>query len=107
LYIQTKDPNYLKMGLQFADKQWGSPEGPRVRPNHTGFTQRGLTWQTRMWIDDMFMITAVQSQAYRATGDRKYIDPRGQRNGCIPRFVATPKRFVLSCSGRSVFLGPR
>ncbi len=27
-----------------------------------------------MWIDDMFMITAVQSQAYRATNDKKYIE---------------------------------
>jgi len=27
-----------------------------------------------MWIDDMFMITAVQVQAYRATGDKKYIE---------------------------------
>ncbi len=74
LYIQTKDPNYLKMGLQFADKQWGSPEGPRVTPESYKFYEQGLTWQTRMWIDDMFMITAVQSQAYRATGDKKYIE---------------------------------
>ena len=28
----------------------------------------------RVWIDDMFMITTIQSQAYLATGDRKYID---------------------------------
>jgi rhamnogalacturonyl hydrolase YesR len=27
-----------------------------------------------MWIDDMYMITAVQVQAYRATGDLKYIE---------------------------------
>ena len=27
-----------------------------------------------VWIDDMFMITTIQSQAYLATGDRKYID---------------------------------
>src|SRR5262245_54557516 len=27
-----------------------------------------------MWIDDMYMITMIQSQAYRATKDRKYID---------------------------------
>jgi len=25
-----------------------------------------------MWIDDMFMITAAQVQAYRATGEKKY-----------------------------------
>ena len=27
-----------------------------------------------MWIDDMYMITIVQTQAYRVTNDRKYID---------------------------------
>jgi unsaturated rhamnogalacturonyl hydrolase len=35
---------------------------------------QGLSWQTRFWIDDMYMITIAQAQAYRATGDRKYID---------------------------------
>jgi rhamnogalacturonyl hydrolase YesR len=62
------------MGKAIADKQWGTPEGPHVKPESQGYADRGLTWQTRMWIDDMFMITAVQSQAYRATGDKAYID---------------------------------
>ena len=34
----------------------------------------GLSQQTRFWIDDMYMITALQAQAFRATGDRTYID---------------------------------
>ena len=33
-----------------------------------------MTWQTRLWIDDMFMITMVQAQAFRATGERAYMD---------------------------------
>lgn len=74
LYLQTKDKRYLDMGKQLADKQWGPPEGPRVRPESYRFYEKGLTWQTRLWIDDMFMITAVQSQAFRATGDRMYVD---------------------------------
>ncbi|NLR65943.1 glycosyl hydrolase [Chitinophaga varians] len=74
LYIQTKDKRYLDMGKAIADKQWGTPEGPHVKPESQGYKDRGLTWQTRMWIDDMFMITAVQSQAYRATGDKEYIN---------------------------------
>jgi rhamnogalacturonyl hydrolase YesR len=37
-------------------------------------TPDGLTSETRFWIDDMYMITAVEVQAYRATGDTKYID---------------------------------
>jgi len=74
LYMQTKDSRYLTMGKTIADKQWGPPEGPRVTPESHKFYNQGYTWQTRLWIDDMFMITALQSQAYRATGDQKYID---------------------------------
>jgi unsaturated rhamnogalacturonyl hydrolase len=31
-------------------------------------------WQTRLWIDDMYMITLLQAQTFLATGDKKYID---------------------------------
>lgn len=74
LYQQTKDARYLAIGKRFADKQWGPPEGKRVTDDSRRFYAKGYTWQTRLWIDDMFMITAVQSQATRATGDRSYID---------------------------------
>jgi unsaturated rhamnogalacturonyl hydrolase len=59
---QTKDPKYLDLGKSFADRQWENP------------TPDGLTSETRFWIDDMYMITAVQVQAFRATGDSKYLD---------------------------------
>jgi rhamnogalacturonyl hydrolase YesR len=62
IYIETKDKKYLDLGKTIADRQWETPDAG------------GLTSETRFWIDDMFMITAVQVQAYRATGDRKYID---------------------------------
>jgi unsaturated rhamnogalacturonyl hydrolase len=62
LYIQTKDPRYLSLGTQIADKQWESP------------LPDGLSSQTRFWIDDMYMVTALQVQAYRATRDAKYLD---------------------------------
>lgn len=74
LYIQTKEQKYFDLGISIADKQWGPPEGPRVTEMSHVYYAQGLTWQTRMWIDDMFMITAVQSQAYRATGNPVYID---------------------------------
>ncbi|TZF81080.1 glycosyl hydrolase [Pedobacter sp. BS3] len=74
LYRQTKDKRYLDLGQHIADKQWGPPEGKRVVPQSYIFYNRGLTWQTRLWIDDMFMINALQAQAYRATGDSKYIN---------------------------------
>ncbi|HKT25941.1 MAG TPA: glycoside hydrolase family 88 protein [Terriglobales bacterium] len=62
IYIETKDPKYPELGKSIADAQWQDP------------TADGLTSQTRYWIDDMYMITAVEVQAYRATGDRKYLD---------------------------------
>ena len=34
----------------------------------------GLSHETRYWIDDMYMLTILQLQAYRATGDKKYLD---------------------------------
>jgi unsaturated rhamnogalacturonyl hydrolase len=72
LYLQTKLTKYLDLGLIYADSQWTLPEN--AKPEEKAFATDGYSWQTRIWIDDMFMITAVQSQAYRATGDRKYID---------------------------------
>ena len=60
--IQTKDPAELKDGLFWADRQWESPQ-----PD-------GLSAETRFWIDDMYMLTMLQLEAYRATGDRKYLD---------------------------------
>lgn len=74
LYLQTKDKKYLDLGISIAEKQWGPPEGPRVKEESHEFYKQGYTWQTRLWIDDMYMITALQAQAFRATGDQKYID---------------------------------
>lgn len=76
LYMQTKDRKYFDMGIRFADVQWSVPvDSPQVVKNeYQKFLDKGLTWQTRYWIDDMYMITMVQSKAYQATGDRKYVD---------------------------------
>src|ERR1051325_328424 len=72
IYIQTKDQRYLDIGQNLADKQWDPPS--TLNSNQQAAVSRGLSWHTRFWIDDMFMITAVQVQAYRATGDAKYAD---------------------------------
>ncbi len=96
LYMQTQEKKYLDLGLSMADFQWAVPEynWPMKHPllgkffpgNRPGmengklsdqgkkYMADGYTWQTRLWIDDMFMITMAQAQAYRATNDRKYID---------------------------------
>jgi unsaturated rhamnogalacturonyl hydrolase len=65
IYIETKDQKYLDLGKQIVDEQWKDP------------TADGLSSQTRFWIDDMYMITIVEVQAYRATGDAKYLDRAG------------------------------
>jgi rhamnogalacturonyl hydrolase YesR len=62
IYLQTKQQKYLDLGKGLADKQWDNP------------TPDGITKEARYWIDDMFMITAVQVQAFRATNDQKYLD---------------------------------
>lgn len=72
LYMLTKNPEYLELGLAYADSQWEVPED--AKPEEKEWADKGYSWQTRIWIDDMFMITAVQAQAFRATNDRKYID---------------------------------
>jgi rhamnogalacturonyl hydrolase YesR len=74
IYLQTGDKKYLEMGKMLADKQWETPAGGKLNSNVTAWVERGLSWHTRFWIDDMFMITMVQSQAGRATGDAKYLD---------------------------------
>ena len=89
-FPQTRN-EYLDFGLAYADNQWN----PLTRAefdarfnssayNHTStlfkmsdgdwakweeYIKNGYSWQTRLWIDDMFMITALQLQAWQATKD--------------------------------------
>jgi unsaturated rhamnogalacturonyl hydrolase len=62
IYLQTKEQRYLDLGKRLADKQWEDPQSD------------GLTAQTRYWVDDMYMITMAQLQAFRATNDAKYLN---------------------------------
>jgi len=72
LYQITKEKRYSELGLPYADKQWEVPED--AKPEQKEWAKKGYTWQTRLWIDDMYMITIVQTQAYKVTGDLKYMD---------------------------------
>jgi rhamnogalacturonyl hydrolase YesR len=62
IYLETKDKRIRAQGLFFADAAW------------TNATPDGITAEARYWVDDMYMITALQVQAFRATHDRKYLD---------------------------------
>ena len=72
LYKITKDQRYLDLGLPYADTQWQLPAN--AKPKEREWDQKGYSWQTRLWIDDMYMITIVQTHAYKVTNDSKYID---------------------------------
>lgn len=71
-YKVTKDKKYLDLGLPYADTQWELPQ--QATEQEKAYAAKGFSWQTRLWIDDMFMITIIQSQAYHVTGDVKYIN---------------------------------
>lgn len=62
IYRQTGDTRFRDLGLQLADAQWENT------------TPDGITMEARYWIDDMYMIPALQVQAYRVTRDLKYLD---------------------------------
>jgi unsaturated rhamnogalacturonyl hydrolase len=81
LHIQSRDARYLAIGRTIADRQWAPPAAERLaalKPEDRQMVEQavkdGLSQQTRFWIDDMYMITLLQVQAFRATGNRVYID---------------------------------
>jgi unsaturated rhamnogalacturonyl hydrolase len=64
--LETKDKKIQSRGLVFADAQWQS-----VTPD-------GITAEARYWVDDLYMITALQVQAFRSTHEPKYLDRAAQ-----------------------------
>lgn len=69
IYLLNHRKDLLDLGLGFADRQWATT------------TPDGITTEARYWIDDMYMITALQMQAYRASGDKKYLDRAAKTMG--------------------------
>ncbi|HUO10593.1 MAG TPA: glycoside hydrolase family 88 protein [Phycisphaerae bacterium] len=85
MYLITGKEEYLSIGREYADAQFDpqyaadhfkvKSDDYLANPKNGGtHPPTGLSWQTRYWIDDMFMITAVELQAYRATHETKYLD---------------------------------
>ncbi|AOW09016.1 glycoside hydrolase family 88/105 protein [Flavobacterium gilvum] len=72
LYMQTKNQKYLDMGMHYANTQWELPQDAKA--SEKKWADGGYSWQTRIWLDDMFMITSIQAQAFRATKDKKYLN---------------------------------
>ncbi|MDR2775473.1 MAG: glycoside hydrolase family 88 protein [Tannerella sp.] len=71
-YQITGDRRYFDLGIPYANTQWQTPDNATAEEKI--WAGGNFSWQTRLWIDDMFMITIIQSQAYLATGKREYID---------------------------------
>lgn len=88
-YLHVGDRRCLAEGLRYADTQWTPPCEASLKERHAlsesdqqKYWDAGYTPQTRLWIDDMYMINAIQTQAYRATGDRKYVE-RAAKEMCL------------------------
>ncbi len=74
LYLQTNNKIYYHMGMWYADEQWKMPRNTKHKAEYQALLDKNLSWQTRYWIDDMFMISCIQVQAYLVTKDHKYVD---------------------------------
>ena len=72
LYLVTKDKKYWYLGLPYADSQWKVPAN--AKPEEKEWAEKGYSWQTRLWIDDMYMIPVIQTHAYKVTGELKYVE---------------------------------
>jgi rhamnogalacturonyl hydrolase YesR len=62
IYHLNHDQAWRSSGLGFADRQWSQT------------TPDGITDEARYWIDDMYMITALETEAFRASGQTQYLD---------------------------------
>ena len=63
LYKQTRNPDYLKRGIEMAEHQYGNA------------TEDGMPEYTpRGFVDDIYGATTMQSLAYACTGDTKHLE---------------------------------
>jgi rhamnogalacturonyl hydrolase YesR len=65
IYRATRDRQYLDIGLRLADREWETSPA-------AGATARPIA--ARFWVDDLYMLPTVQLEAYRASGNRAYLD---------------------------------
>ena len=81
VYAYTGDARALEQGLAMADAQWAEPKPEDKEINGMfNYEKRmelwkgGYTPQTRLWMDDMFMITILQLNAFRQSERRVYAE---------------------------------
>jgi len=86
----TGDARMREVGLRFADFQWKRPDESDLQAirdyssleEARAWWAQGYTGETRLWMDDMYMINQLQTEAYRLTGDRKYLE-RAAQETCL------------------------
>ncbi|MCM1176850.1 MAG: glycoside hydrolase family 88 protein [Clostridium sp.] len=104
LYKRTGDRRYLELGLKYADMQW-STTLENLTAEQQGWCDKGYSWQTRLWVDDMFMITELQAEAYQVTGDRKYIDRAAEEMVLYLDKIQRPNGLFYHHTGTPYFWG--
>ncbi len=60
--MATGEDEQLAQGISMADAQWEQ------------IGEDGLTVQARYWIDDVYMIGVLQAEAYRVSGEPRFVD---------------------------------
>lgn len=93
IYMLTGKPEYLKIGLKYANSQWET-----VDPN-------GITTQARWWVDDMYMIGILQLSAYRATKEKVYLDRASKMIAAYLPKLQQPNGLFLHGPGAPHFWG--
>ncbi|MBO4447609.1 MAG: glycoside hydrolase family 88 protein [Bacteroidales bacterium] len=85
IFLHNGDRRAYGMGMHYANHQWEVPTGnpdpsdgtaPGNLPldEQMALLEQGYSPQTRFWIDDMYMISSLQKQAFLVTGEFSYID---------------------------------
>jgi len=90
---RSADRRFRELGLRLADEQWQTT------------TPDGITTEARYWTDDMFMITALQLQAWRATGWGKYLDRAALTMSAYLAKLQRPNGLFLHTCTSPVFWG--
>ena len=108
IYKRNHDPKYLELGMKYADGQWELPANPqhyKQLSEAKKYADEGYSWQTRLWVDDMFMITDLQAQAYLVTGDKKYIDRAAREMALYLDRIQRPNGLFYHHTGTPYFWG--
>lgn len=112
IYILNGDERCLKIGLEYAEAQWDAPlssaDGFQGNPSLAqleAYWKDGYSSHTRIWIDDMYMINALQTQAYRATGDYKYIERSARQMAMYLDRIQNPDGLFHHAEGKMFIWG--